>query len=88
MKWKISVSQKTFKDEELLPLQLVLKKLELISELRERWVCIFPDAAREADKKHWIFSQSSETPPAHSSHSQWNPEPISHVSQGKAAVQL
>lgn len=49
MKWKISVSQKTFKDEELLPLQLVLKKLELISELRERWVCIFPDAAREAD---------------------------------------
>lgn len=29
--------QKTFKDEELLPLQLVLKKLDLISELRERW---------------------------------------------------
>lgn len=28
--------QKTFKDEELLPLQLVLKKLDLISELRER----------------------------------------------------
>lgn len=49
MKWKISVSQKTFKDEELLPLQLVLKKLELISELSERWVCIFPDADREAD---------------------------------------
>lgn len=29
--------QKTFKDEELLPLQLVLKKLDLISELSERW---------------------------------------------------
>lgn len=29
-------AQKTFKDEELLPLQLVLKKLDLISELRER----------------------------------------------------
>lgn len=28
--------QKTFKDEELLPLQLVLKKLDLISELSER----------------------------------------------------
>lgn len=28
--------QKTFKDEELLPLQLVLKKLDLISELKER----------------------------------------------------
>lgn len=47
--WKISVSQKTFKDEELLPLQLVLKKLELISELSERWVCTIPDADRGAD---------------------------------------
>ena len=28
--------QKTFKDEELLPLQLVLKKLDLMSELKER----------------------------------------------------
>lgn len=28
--------QKTFRDEELLPLQLVIKKLDLISELRER----------------------------------------------------
>lgn len=28
--------QKTFKDEELFPLQLVLKKLDLISELSER----------------------------------------------------
>lgn len=33
----LSVLQKTFKDEELLPLQLVLKKLDLISELSERW---------------------------------------------------
>lgn len=35
----INVLQKTFKDEELLPLQLVLKKLDLISELSERWEC-------------------------------------------------
>ncbi|TWW75650.1 WASH complex subunit 4 [Takifugu flavidus] len=32
----VGTQLKTFKDEELLPLQLVLKKLELISELRER----------------------------------------------------
>lgn len=31
-----SFLQKTFKDEELIPLQLVLKKLDLISELTER----------------------------------------------------
>ncbi|KAK1167172.1 WASH complex subunit 4-like [Acipenser oxyrinchus oxyrinchus] len=32
----VGTQLKTFKDEELLPLQLVLKKLDLISELRER----------------------------------------------------
>uniref|UniRef100_A0A8C9TCN7 WASH complex subunit 4 n=1 Tax=Scleropages formosus TaxID=113540 RepID=A0A8C9TCN7_SCLFO len=32
----VGTQMKTFKDEELLPLQLVLKKLDLISELRER----------------------------------------------------
>lgn len=32
----LNLLQKTFKDEELLPLQLVLKKLDLISELSER----------------------------------------------------
>lgn len=53
-KWKkISVSQKTFKDEELLPLQLVLKKLELISELSERWVCLIPDA--DSRLKHRLY---------------------------------
>ncbi|XP_060770735.1 WASH complex subunit 4 [Neoarius graeffei] len=32
----VGTQMKTFKDEELLPLQLVLKKLDLISELKER----------------------------------------------------
>nr|XP_055047573.1 WASH complex subunit 4 [Misgurnus anguillicaudatus] len=32
----VGTQMKTFKDEELLPLQLVLKKLDLISELRKR----------------------------------------------------
>ncbi|MGH0115685.1 UNVERIFIED_CONTAM: hypothetical protein FKN15_038008 [Acipenser sinensis] len=32
----VGTQMKTFKDEELLPLQLILKKLDLISELRER----------------------------------------------------
>uniref|UniRef100_H2ZRK5 WASH complex subunit 4 n=1 Tax=Latimeria chalumnae TaxID=7897 RepID=H2ZRK5_LATCH len=32
----VGTQMKTFKDEELLPLQVVLKKLDLISELRER----------------------------------------------------
>ncbi|KAG5273076.1 hypothetical protein AALO_G00147380 [Alosa alosa] len=32
----VGTQMKTFRDEELLPLQLVLKKLDLISELRER----------------------------------------------------
>ncbi|XP_048863417.1 WASH complex subunit 4 isoform X1 [Brienomyrus brachyistius] len=32
----VGTQMKTFKDEELLPLQLVLKKLDLISEIRER----------------------------------------------------
>ncbi|MEE6480161.1 hypothetical protein FKM82_012478, partial [Ascaphus truei] len=32
----VGTQMKTFKDEELLPLQLVMKKLDLISELRER----------------------------------------------------
>ncbi|TRY86275.1 hypothetical protein DNTS_009307 [Danionella cerebrum] len=32
----VGTQMKTFKDEELMPLQLVLKKLDLISELRER----------------------------------------------------
>ncbi|MCJ8735992.1 hypothetical protein PDJAM_G00253750 [Pangasius djambal] len=32
----VGTQMKTFKDEELLPLQLVLRKLDLISELRER----------------------------------------------------
>ncbi|KAI1883407.1 hypothetical protein AGOR_G00231120 [Albula goreensis] len=38
----VGTQMKTFKDEELLPLQLVLKKLDLISELRER-VKVHPD---------------------------------------------
>ncbi|KAG9490492.1 hypothetical protein GDO78_006044 [Eleutherodactylus coqui] len=32
----VGTQMKTFKDEELLPLQLVMKKLDLISEMRER----------------------------------------------------
>nr|XP_033806701.1 LOW QUALITY PROTEIN: WASH complex subunit 4 [Geotrypetes seraphini] len=32
----VGTQMKTFKDEELLPLQLVMKKMDLISELRER----------------------------------------------------
>ncbi|KAK2102495.1 WASH complex subunit 4, partial [Saguinus oedipus] len=32
----VGTQMKTFKDEELFPLQVVIKKLDLISELRER----------------------------------------------------
>lgn len=58
----LSVLQKTFKDEELLPLQLVLKKLDLISELSERWeFYLFIFLTKISDVKmsdHWFFDHS------------------------------
>ncbi|XP_062989484.1 WASH complex subunit 4 isoform X2 [Elgaria multicarinata webbii] len=71
----VGTQMKTFKDEELLPLQVVMKKLALISELRERTV--FPiylddvyENAVDAARLHYMFSALRDCVPAmmHSRH--------------------
>ncbi|XP_034984556.2 WASH complex subunit 4 isoform X1 [Zootoca vivipara] len=71
----VGTQMKTFKDEELLPLQVVMKKLALISELKERTV--FPiylddvyENAVDAARLHYMFSALRDCVPAmmHSRH--------------------